>query len=203
MNVEFVEQIVASGLAPAAYDKVMEQRATVDPATLEGMDAERAEFAKLNLHRVGRIRRTWKPSDELAALAARLEGPQTWMILTEPWCGDSAQCLPCLELLAASRPGITLRYVLRDDNLEIMDRYLTDDKRSIPILVAFDSRGEELFRWGSRPAEAQAIITAALAEGLEKAARLEKLHLFYGRNRGRALDGELVAVLTRHLDSSS
>ena len=44
---------------------------------------------------------------------------------------------------------------------------------------------------------------AATDEGLEKPTKLEKLHLFYGRNRGRALNGELVTVLSRYLDGMS
>ena len=203
MNAEFVGHITDSGLTPSAYMEVMEQRAALDPADLEGLEAERSEFAKLNLHRVGRIRRHWRPSGKLAALLARINRPQLWMALTEPWCGDSAQCMPCLEILAESNPHLTIRYMLRDDNPEIMDRYLTNGKRSIPLLVAFDAEDRELFRWGPRPAAAQAVFDAATAEGLEKPAKLEKLHLFYGRNRGRALDGELVAVLDRHLGGGS
>ncbi|MEN8008279.1 MAG: thioredoxin family protein [Candidatus Krumholzibacteriota bacterium] len=203
MNTEFVKQVMDSGLTPEAYGKVMEQRAAVDPATLVGIDAERAEFAKLNLHRVGRIQRTWRPSAELASLLARIDDPQVWMVLTEPWCGDSAQCVPCLEILADGNPEITIRFLPRDDNPEIMDRYLTDGKRSIPLLVAFGPRGDELFRWGPRPAEAQVVFDAATAAGLEKPAKLEKLHLFYGRNRGRALDGELVTVLEHYLGGGS
>ena len=203
MNAEFIQHATESGLTPTAYAKVMEQQAAIDPADLEDMEAERAEFAKLNLHRVGRIRRTWRPSEELASLLARIDGPQFWMALTEPWCGDSAQCLPCLEILAESNPHLNIHYVLRDDNLGIMDKYLTDGKRGIPLLVAFDHEGHELFRWGPRPTEAQAVFDAATDEGLEKPAKLEKLHLFYGRNRGRALDGEMVAVLGNYLGGVS
>jgi len=203
LNAEFVQQVTESGLTPSAYLEVAEQRAAIDPAGLEGTEAERAEFAKLNLHRVGRIRRTWRPSEELASLVARIDSPQLWMALTEPWCGDSAQSLPCLEILAESNPHLSIRFLLRDDNLETMDKYLTDGKRGIPLLVAFDTEGRELFRWGPRPAEAQDVFDSAVAEGLEKPARLEKIHLFYGRNRGRALDGELVSVLSRYLEGSS
>jgi hypothetical protein len=203
LNAEFVQHITESGLTPSAYMKVMEQQAALDPAGLEGMEAERAEFAKLNLHRVGRIRRTWGASAELLSLLDRIDRPQTWMVLSEPWCGDSAQCVPCLEILAESHSEITIRFLLRDDNLEIMERYLTDGKRGIPLLVAFDTEGGELFRWGPRPAEAQAVFDAATAEGLEKPAKLEKLHLFYGRNRGRALDTELIEVFGNHLDGRS
>ena len=203
MNAEFVEHVTDSGLTSSAYMEVMEQRAALDPAGLENLEAERAKFAKLNLHRVERILRLWRPSVELASLVARIDHPQLWMALTEPWCGDSAQCLPCLEILAESNPHLAIRYMLRDDNPGIMDRYLTDGKRSIPLLVAFDAQGRELFRWGPRPAEAQAVFEAATVEGLEKPAKLEKLHLFYGRNRNRALDAELVDVFGRHLDGVS
>ena len=67
---------------------------------------------------------------------------------------------PCLELLTEGHAYIVMRYLLRDDNLEIMDRYLTDGKRSIPMVVSFAPEGRELFRWGPRPAPAQAIIDA-------------------------------------------
>jgi hypothetical protein len=200
MNTEFVAFVMNNGLAPEAYHELLERRSEIDPATLEGEEAERAEFARLNLHRVGRIRRTWRPSEKLAALINRIDRPQVWMALTEPWCGDSAQCLPCLELLTEGHAYLVMRYLLRDDNLEIMDRYPTDGKRAIPMVVSFDPEGRELFRWGPRPAPAQAIIDAAFAAELPKHERLEKLHLFYGRNRGAALDAELVAVLEEFLD---
>jgi hypothetical protein len=190
------------GLTPEAYQAVLERQAGIDPSGLEGLEAEQAAFAKLNLHRVGRIRRTWQPSAGLAALAARIETPQLWLILTEPWCGDSAQCIPCLEILAGTNPAVTVRLLQRDTNLDVMDRYLTDGKRGIPLLVALAEDGSELFRWGPRPAAAQAVFDAAAAEGLDKPAKLEKLHLFYGRDRGRALDAEMTAVLTAYLDGA-
>ena len=85
------------------------------------------------------------------------------------------------------------------DNLDIMDQYLTDGKRSIPLLVAFDAAGGELFRWGARPAAAQAVVDEANAEGLEKPAMLERLHAWYGKDRGRSLDAELVTLFREHL----
>jgi len=83
-----------------------------------------------------------------------------------------------------------------------MDQYLTNGSRSIPRLVALDAGGQELFHWGPRPAAALEVFQAAKSEGLEKADILEKLHLFYGRNRGMALDAEIVSLLTTHLDGA-
>lgn len=195
MSLEFVNWLKDNGMTWDQYLAEMDRATEVDPALLSGEEAERAGFSKLNRHRAGRILRTWKPSAELAGRLDALEGPQTWLVLTEAWCGDSAQCLPMIALMAERAPGADLRLLLRDTNLEVMDRYLTDGKRAIPKLVALEEGGAELFRWGARPAAAQVVMDQALAEGLEKPERLERLHLFYGRDRGRALDAEFVALL--------
>ena len=139
----------------------------------------------------------------MSALLARLPDGMTWLVLTEPWCGDSAQCLPCLVTMADQQPHISLYLVLRDDNLDLMDQYLTDGKRSIPRLVAFDADGQELFQWGPRPAAAQEVFAAAKAEGLAKPEILERLHLFYGRNRNAALEDEFVTLLNTFLDGTA
>ena len=190
------EHIARVGLTPAAYHEFFSRQAAPDPANEPDAAArEILEYTRLNWHRTGRIARTWQPSAALATELARLTAPQTWLVLTEPWCGDSAQCLPCLVVLAERQPAIDLRLVLRDANLDLMDRFLTDGKRSIPRLAAFDEGGNELFRWGPRPRAAQDVFDQAKAEGLAKPDLLERLHLFYGRNRGAALDAEFVALL--------
>jgi len=198
---EILDLINRVGLTPAAYLDLMTRQADADPgAEADDIRRERREFTQLNRHRTGRISRTWQPSTELAALVARLTARQTWLLLTEPWCGDSAQCVPCLVIVAEQQPAVTLRLVLRDKNLDLMDQYLTDGKRGIPRLVAFDPTGRELFHWGPRPAAAQAVFETAKREGLAKPDVLKRLHLFYGRNRGAALDAEMIAVLNTYLD---
>ncbi len=182
------------GLTPEQYEGLMAERAAADPADAAPDEAEKIEFTKLNLHRSRRIARTWRPSGELVAAVKALGGPQVWLALTEPWCGDSAQCLPHFTILAGLRPDLDMRLLLRDDNPEVMDRFLTDGKRSIPIVIGLDDGGRELWRWGPRPAAAQAVFDEAKAEGLEKPEILERLHLFYGRDRGRAMEAELLGL---------
>jgi hypothetical protein len=198
----FADRRPHEGLTYAAYMELMAVQAAAAPPPDDAEAAERIGYTKLNLHRSQRIARTWRPSGELAALAARL-GPQLWMVLTEPWCGDSAQCLPCLAVLADAAPGVDLRLLLRDENLDIMDQFLTDGKRSIPVLVGLDADGGELLRWGPRPAAAQDVVDMAKSEGLAKPDLLERLHLWYGRDRGRHIDAELCVVLGRHLGAGA
>jgi hypothetical protein len=80
-----------------------------------------------------------------------------------------------------------------------MDLYLTNGTLSIPILVVFNESGKELFRWGLRPQEAKQLVNDLIAQGVEKSIRAEKLHLWYGRNRGRSLEIEMINTIRNTL----
>jgi hypothetical protein len=156
----------------------------------------RIRTAPINMQRASRILRTCVVPDRVRALINGFQSPQVWMVLTEPWCGDSAQSLPYIARMAECSEKILLRILLRDANPEVMDRYLTDGTRGIPKLVVFDEGGGELFRWGPRPRRGQEIFLQARAEGLEKKAALERLHLWYARDKGAEIEHELIDLLT-------
>jgi hypothetical protein len=80
------------------------------------------------------------------------------VVLTADWCGDAMVNLPIFIRLA-SEALIEARYLVRDENLELIDQYLTNGKsRSIPIIVFFDSEGNELGKWGPRAASVQQLV---------------------------------------------
>ncbi len=189
---ELMEAIRSAGLTPEEYLEWMTRQAAADPGAATAEEAELIEYTKLNLRRTQRIDRTWDPSTEMIEAVGAISSPQLWMVLTEPWCGDSAQCLPYAVKLASANPDIEMKFVLRDSHPEIMDRFLTNGSRSIPRLVAFAADGTVLGQWGPRPVAAQEVFTAAKQAGLEKPEILEKLHLWYGRNRGAAVADELL-----------
>jgi hypothetical protein len=77
------------------------------------------------------------------------------LVLTADWCGDAMVNLP-LFLRIANEALIDIRYFIRDENLELMDQYLTNGKsRSIPVIVLINEAGEEVAKWGPRAPEAQ------------------------------------------------
>ena len=57
---------------------------------------------------------------------------------------DCVENLPIVAKLASLYPLLELLVFSRDDNLDIMDLYLTDGKRVIPVLVFFDETGKKL-----------------------------------------------------------
>lgn len=69
------------------------------------------------------------------------------LVLAEPWCGHCMLNIPLL-LNVAEASGMDVRFLLRDDNLDIMDQYLTNEKRIIPIFVFIDESGQEVAKWG-------------------------------------------------------
>ena len=164
---------------------------SIEPSQLDENEKGLFEYTKLNLHRSSRVDKTFKVNENLCNAIKSITKPQIWMVITEDWCGDSAQNLPYIAKIASCNPLIDLRIILRDENLDIMDLYLTNGKsRSIPKLVVFDKEGNELMQWGPRPKEAQDLVNKAKEENLPKNEFIEKLHLFYGKNRGKALEEE-------------
>ncbi len=169
---------------------------SVNPEELSEEDRKMFEYSKLNLQRSERIEKHFTVSEELKNLVGRISNKQIWMVITENWCGDSAQCLPILYRISALNPLINFRIILRDENLDIMDLYLTNgSSRSIPILVVFDENGNELFKWGPRPKPAQDYIMELKSNGIKPPELYEKLHLWYGRDRGKSLDAEIKTLL--------
>lgn len=74
------------------------------------------------------------------------------LVLAEDWCGDVIQNLPILGRLAAETGKLTLRVFLRDQNLDLMEQFLNNGHRSIPVFAFFDDEFNELGRFIERPA---------------------------------------------------
>ena len=96
-------------------------------------------YGRLNRQRITRQEKTIDLDASVSEAIRRNERLMIWLILTEGWCGDAAQNVPVIEKIAAESDKIETRYVLRDENLELMDRYLTGGARSIPKLIAIDA----------------------------------------------------------------
>jgi len=166
-----------------------------DPGTLSNEEKELLEYKKLNLQRSSRIERTYVISEELKSLIENIKDKQLWMVITEGWCGDSAQILPYIVKMAELNPNVDLRILLRDSNPDTIDLYLTNGTRSIPKFVVFDLEGNELFAWGPRPKALQTLINGWKSEGIVKPELYEKIHLWYGRNKGKEIEAEFIQIL--------
>ncbi|HEY8786640.1 MAG TPA: thioredoxin family protein [Candidatus Limnocylindria bacterium] len=90
--------------------------------------------------------------EDLAAFRA-LPRPVKVVVLAEDWCGDVIANLPVLGRLAKDSGKLDVRIFLRDQNDDIMQRYLNKGQfKSIPVFVFFDDAFRELGHWIERPA---------------------------------------------------
>jgi len=193
-NIE--ERLNQTGMKYYDYlNKLINDIIETNPDSLDEKARNKFETKRLNLQRSTRIMKTYKISENLKIEIKRIYETQTWMVITENWCGDSAQNLPYLALMAEENPFIDFKIILRDSNLDIMDQYLTNRTRSIPLLVAFNNNGDELFRWGARPKVVQDLFLQWKTEGIVKPELYEKLHLWYARNKGAAIESEFLEIL--------
>ncbi len=156
-----------------------------------------SEFTALNARRMSRLNKTLILHPELINVLQNITQPQQWVVITEAWCGDSAQSLPVIARIAAVSEKINLKIVMREENPELMDKYLTNGSRSIPKLVSYDLEGEELFTWGPRPAAAQEIFMAWKKEpaGRDWEAFEKELHTWYARDKSLSLQKEFLEIL--------
>jgi hypothetical protein len=105
------------------------------------------------------------------------------LVIAEDWCGDASNTVPIVAKLAESVPGWELRVIQRDAHPEVMDRYLTNGSRSIPIVIALDQNFEELGHWGPRPSELQAWVMANRPT-MPKTELYPRVRKWYARDRG-------------------
>lgn len=120
---------------------------------------EYVDSMKVNQEQLKHIYDTLHISEEDQAFFRQLK-EKKWnaVVLTADWCGDAMLCVPIIQRLA-ELAEMELRFLIRDENLELMDQYLTNGKsRSIPIFIFIDETGNEQAVWGPRAPEVQALV---------------------------------------------
>jgi hypothetical protein len=105
------------------------------------------------------------------------------LVIVEDWCGDASNTVPIVAKFAQSVPELELRIIQRDAHPEVMDRYLTNGSRSIPIVIALDESYQEVGHWGPRPSELQAWVMANRGT-MPKSELYPQVRKWYARDRG-------------------
>jgi len=118
------------------------------------------------------------------------------LVISEDWCGDASNTVPVIARLAEQVDGIEMRVVKRDDNLELMDAFLTGTARSIPLVVILDAENRVVGRWGPRPGELQAFVLREKAAGLRSSSEIYRdVRQWYARDKGETTLREILAII--------
>ena len=145
-----------------------------------------------------RLDKTIKISEETILEFQKVKEPQTWLVITEGWCGDAAQNIPVINKIAETTDKINLKVVLRDENLELMDLFLTNGGRSIPKLIALDKDNNVIDSWGPRPTVATKMVADYKAEhGVIDAAFKQDLQVWYNKDKGLSIQEDFLNIATK------
>lgn len=191
-----MKNYIEKAMTFAEYIKLIDNLLAEEKTTGDDQSESRVYFGKLNRHRMKRLEKTVIINDELKSKVKSVKRPLIWLIITEGWCGDAAQNIPAIEKIAAENPLIQTRYLLRDENLGLMDQYLTNGGRAIPVLICIDGETfQPMGRWGSRPQAIQQYFLELKASGMEKDAIMEEIQRRYNSDKEKSIQEDFAILL--------
>ena len=200
-SVKTTKEVVQRGVSRAM--SYQDYRILVDNLSAEGKSTgpEQTEaltnYTVLNQRRMKRLDKTLKISDEAVKKINGFDKKVTWLVLTESWCGDAAQTMPMINKVAEHNDNISFKVILRDENLDVMNRFLINNTMSIPKLVMVeDASGEVIGEWGSRPKTAtQMVIDYKNEHGTLTPEFKEELQVWYNKDKGQSTLSDLLELL--------
>lgn len=157
------------------------------------------EFTRLNWARTQRLIKTLVLDQELISATHSLNHEYSFVVITEAWCGDSAQILPYIAAwvkLFGERAKLFI--ALRDEQHQLMDLHLTEGARAIPKLIIIDEvLQKEVSVWGPRPIPAQQLVMEWKKNPKGRTwDELElELHTWYAKDKGKALQEEWINIV--------
>jgi hypothetical protein len=173
-------------------DLLLDNKSTGDEQSSELLD-----YSRLNDTRMNRLDKTIVISDDISLKLKSLNKEYIWLVITEGWCGDSAQIIPVLDKMTHASHRIDLKLVLRNENEDLMNLVLTNGAKSIPKVIIIDKKTSEvLSTWGPRPEGAIGL----LQKYKEKFGKLDEtikadLQLWYFKDKGMEVQNELANLM--------
>ncbi|WP_151086781.1 thioredoxin family protein [Hymenobacter baengnokdamensis] len=188
---------LATGLSYPAYrQQIAEALAQANP---DPQQAKMLPHYREGADRMDRVAPTVAVLPELQAAVNRLTQHYLWAIITEGWCGDASQTVPVFEAIAQASGGhLETRYFLRDSHPDLIDRYLTNGGRAIPIAIFL--RADSLTEagvWGPRPAPLQTIMQELKARDTPFKEIVTQVHAWYDQDAARTTQHELLPLIQR------
>ncbi|WP_036157085.1 thioredoxin family protein [Maribacter forsetii] len=193
-----IEDLIKKGLETsfsyAEYRALVADLAEKGEATGPAQSEALTQYTQLNNSRMRRWDKTLKFSNEAVAKIKSVNKKISWVVLSESWCGDASPALPVMNKITEINPNISLSIILRDENLEIMDQFLTNGGRSIPKLIAVEEgNGAVVATWGPRSAKATNMVVDYKTEHGKLTPEFKQdLQMFYNKDKGQSILEDLL-----------
>ncbi|TWO31374.1 thioredoxin family protein [Seonamhaeicola sediminis] len=194
-----IKKALENSMSYESYRNLMIHLVEHGETTGDEKSNTRIDFTKLNNRRMKRWDRTLKVSEQAKKRLMTFETDVTWLVITESWCGDAAHVLPALNKIAELNPKIAMHIVIRDDNKELMNMFLTDGNQAIPKLIMIDNESNAVLdTYGPRPSEATGYVNRfKAANGTLTPQFKEDLQHWYNNDRGLTIVEDVIEMLCR------
>jgi len=194
-----IEKSLQTSMSYLAYRKLVTSLAEQNSTSGDDKTEAQANYTKLNDRRMKRWDKTIDVPKNIVDKLKSFNEDITWLVIAESWCGDGAHVLPVLNKLAGLSKFINLRIVLRDENPELMDTFLTEGNRAIPKLIMIDNKSGDLIQtYGPRPSEATAYVNRFKYKyGKLTAAFKEDLQHWYNNDKGLNIMEDIIEILSQ------
>lgn len=191
---ELIKESLSKGIPYQEYRTMLEDLVKEGKSTGENQTEVLSNHTLLNHKRMKRWDKTFKINIDIAHKANK---KITWIVLTESWCGDAAHSMPIMNKVAEQNPNITFKILLRDENLGLMNHFLTNGTLSIPKLIMVDDEtGEVVGEWGSRPSTANEMVeNYKKKHGKLTIEFKEELQVWYNKDKGQNTVDDLLKLL--------
>jgi thioredoxin-like negative regulator of GroEL len=185
------------GLTYGEYRELIDNLLLAGKTTGTDHTEDMLHYTKMNVQRMKRVEKTTTLNEELVQVLAEVKQQYHLLVITEGWCGDAAQIVPVIEKIASTAPDkFTLRVVLRDQNIPLIDAHLTNGGRAIPVLLVLNENKELILpKWGPRPAVLQSLLLQLKQEYTDQLQLAEMLHGWYAKDKTQATQKELLEIL--------
>tara|TARA_E500000318_G_scaffold47531_1_gene44739 strand:- start:969 stop:1631 length:663 start_codon:yes stop_codon:yes gene_type:complete len=192
-----VQEYISNGMDYARYLELVSQLAKNGKTTGNEQSEAMVNYTKLGDRRMVRWEKTFKIPEAIQQKLESLDRELVFLALTESWCGDAAASLPIINKIAEANPNITLKVVLRDESLDLMDTFLTNGARSIPKVIILDKSNNEIMgEWGPRPSIATQMVADFKREHGKLTAEFKQdLQVWYNKNKGQNILEDILELL--------
>ncbi|MFZ3275211.1 MAG: thioredoxin family protein [Lutibacter sp.] len=196
MNKSLIKNSLNKTISYADYRNLIKNLISAEKSTGTEQSEDRLNFSILNDKRMDRLDKTLTISAETQNSLDNLNKGFTFLVIAEGWCGDAAQILPIINKVSEASPKIDFKIVLRDENEDLMNQYLTNGSKSIPKVLILDHENNVLDSWGPRPSVASKMVVDYKAQNGSLDEEFKKnLQIWYNKDKGNNTQNELVGLL--------
>lgn len=192
-----IENSVLNSFSYVEYRSHVSQLLLEKLSTGDTQSEDLFNYSTLNEVRMNRLDKTIKIPQEIKDKLANLKKEHLLLVISEGWCGDAAQIVPVMNKIAEESSKLELKIVLRDENVTLMDEFLTNGARSIPKLILVE-KDTHIVRgsWGPRPHGALKLILDYKEKfGVIDQEGKTELQKWYLQDKGISTMEEIVVLL--------